>query len=89
MVWKIVLDPSAQKDLHKLDSQYGQRIERFLFNRVATLNNPRSIGEPLTEPRLNDLWRYRAGDYRIMGRIEDGSLTISVVKIDHRRKVYL
>jgi mRNA interferase RelE/StbE len=53
------------------------------------LENPRCIGEPLTEPRLSDLWRYRAGDYRILDRIESKDATISVMKIDHRRKVYV
>lgn len=89
MIWKIALAPSAQKDLHKLDIQYGRRILLFLFERIASLDNPRSLGEPLTEPRLSNLWRYRSGNYRIMGRIEDHDSTISVVKIDHRRKVYL
>ncbi len=83
------LAPSAQKDLAKLDSSYAHRISRFLFDRIAALENPRCIGEPLTEPRLSDLWRYRARDYRILGRIESKDATINVMKIDHRRKVYL
>jgi len=84
----IKIDDAAQKDLAKLDKQIAQRIITFLRERVAALDDPRSIGEALKGSRLGDFWKYRVGDYRIISNIEDGTLSILVVKIGNRREVY-
>jgi mRNA interferase RelE/StbE len=42
-------------------------------NRVSTLENSRSTGKALTGS-LDDLWRYRVGDYRVICKIQDGAL---------------
>lgn len=88
MAWLIEIDDAAQKDLAKLDKPIAKRITTFLRERVAVLDDPRSIGEPLKGSRLGDFWKYRVGDYRIISNIEDGSLRILVVKIGNRREVY-
>lgn len=88
MTWIIELDPAVEKDLSKLDSQQAKRILRFLFERVAHLEDPRSIGEALKGSRLNTLWKYRVGDYRIISSIEDNVAQILVVKIGDRKEVY-
>ena len=63
-------------------------IQVFLRDRVAGLDDPRSIGEALKGSRLGEFWKYRVGDYRIISCIEDGALRILVVKIGNRREVY-
>lgn len=88
MAWKIEFDPAAEKELDKLDYQQAKRILRFLFDRVANLEDPRSIGEALKGSRFNDLWKYRVGDYRIITSIEDNVTRILVVRIGDRKEVY-
>ena len=88
MKWIIEFDPSAVKELEKLDPQQAKRILRFLFDRVANLDDPRSIGEALKGSRFNTLWKYRVGDYRIITSIEDNVARILVVKIGDRKEVY-
>jgi mRNA interferase RelE/StbE len=88
MTWTIELDPAVEKDLSKLDSQQAKRILRFLFERVAHLEDPRSIGEALKGSRFTTLWKYRVGDYRIISSIEDNVAQILVVKIGDRKEVY-
>ncbi len=88
MVWRIELDDAAKKDLANLDRQIARRIMAFLRERVAVLDDPRSIGEALKGSKLGDFWKYRVGDYRIISSIEDGALCILVVKIGNRREVY-
>lgn len=88
MAWLIEIDDAAKKDLAKLDRQIAQRITAFLRERVAILDDPRSIGEALKGSRLGEFWKYRVGDYRIIGSIEDSALRILVVKIGNRREVY-
>jgi mRNA interferase RelE/StbE len=88
MVWRIELSALARKNLSKLDRQVAQRILAFLHTRVASLEDPRSIGEALKGSTLGDFWKYRVGDYRIISSIEDGALQILVIRIGNRREVY-
>jgi len=88
MAWKIELSALAQKNLEKLDPQVARRILIFLNERIAPIDNPRDIGEALKGSRLGEFWKYRVGDYRIICRIEDDVLSVLVVKIGHRSKIY-
>jgi mRNA interferase RelE/StbE len=88
MVWKVELDPAAERELDKLDPQMARRILTFLHGRVAVLDDPRSIGEALKGSKLGEFWKYRVGDYRIISHIEDRALRILIVRIGNRREVY-
>lgn len=55
MAWTVELDPSAEKELDKLDPQQAKRILQFLFERISHLDNPRSIGEALKGSRFDTL----------------------------------
>ena len=88
MVWQIEFGDAAKKDLAKLDKQLARRITAFLRERVAVLDDPRSIGEALKGSKLGEFWKYRVGDYRIISSIEDGALRVLVVRIGNRREVY-
>ena len=88
MAWKVEIDSAAERDLDKLEPQITRRILAFLHDRVATLDDPRSIGEALKGSAPGEFWKYRVGDYRIISSIEDGALRILVVKIGNRREVY-
>ena len=87
LAWKIEFTPEAEKQLERLDKQVAKRITRFLKERVAVLEDPRALGEPL-KGRLREFWRYRVGDYRILCHIEKGRLLVLVVRVGHRRDVY-
>jgi mRNA interferase RelE/StbE len=88
MAWKIELDPGAERELSKLDPPVARRILGFLHDRLATLEDPRSIGEALKGSTLGAFWKYRVGDYRIIASIEDNEVCILVVRIGNRRDVY-
>ncbi len=88
MAWKVELDRDAERDLDKMDPQIARRILKFLYGRVAQLEDPRSIGEALKGSRLGEFWKYRVGDYRIISSIEDSAVRVLVVEIGNRREVY-
>jgi mRNA interferase RelE/StbE len=88
MAWIIEFDPSAKKELDKLEPQQAKRVLSFLFERVARLDDPRSIGEALKGSRFNTLWKYRVGDYRIIASIQDNVTRILIVKIGDRKEIY-
>jgi len=88
MAWTVELDPRAKHELDQLDPQIARRIVRFLFERISLREDPRSIGEALKGTELEDLWKYRVGDYRVIASIEDKLVRILVVRIGNRREVY-
>ena len=88
LAWRIEFEDAALKELAKLDKQVARRILAFLRERVAVLDDPRSVGEALKGSRLGEFWKYRVGDYRIITNIEDGVMRILVLKVGNRREVY-
>ena len=88
MAWEIELSVEADQQLSKLDPQHAKRILKFLRDRVAHLENPRSLGKPLQGSRLGEFWRYRVGDYRLICKIEDDRLLVLVLSIGHRKEIY-
>jgi mRNA interferase RelE/StbE len=88
MAWRIEYDRNVQRDLDKLDPQIAGRIVRFMGERVANLDDPRSIGEALKGSKLGEFWKYRVGDFRIIASIEDEDVRVLVVQIGDRKEVY-
>ncbi|QXI28491.1 MULTISPECIES: type II toxin-antitoxin system RelE family toxin [Pseudomonas] len=88
MAWRIEFESSAAKELGKLDKQTALRILKFLRERLAALEDPRSIGEALKGSKLGQFWKYRVGDYRIIANIQDEVVSILIVRVGNRRDVY-
>ena len=83
---KVILTDTFKKQLKKLDAAISKRVLDYL-EQIELLDNPRSRGKALTS-NLSGLWRYRVGDYRILCRIRDDRLIITVIEIGHRAMVY-
>jgi mRNA interferase RelE/StbE len=88
MAWRVELSAGVDRELAKLDPQQRKRILKFLSERVARLDNPRSIGQALHGSRLGEFWKYRVGDYRLICKIEDDRLVVLVLRVAHRREIY-
>jgi mRNA interferase RelE/StbE len=71
-------------ELTRLDPQRRKRILKFLHERLAPIDNPRSIGQA----RLGEFWKYRVGAYRLICKIEDARVLILVLRMGHRREIY-
>ena len=85
--WKIEIGDHALEALRKLDKADAKRITKFLKERLAQREDPRSLGHSL-RGELATYWRYRVGDYRLICQIIDDRLVVLVLTIGHRRDVY-
>jgi mRNA interferase RelE/StbE len=85
--WKIEFDPAARRELEKLDRSVSDRILKFLYERVLTLDDPRQIGERLKGP-LGEFWKYRVGYYRLICSLRNNELVVIVLRVGHRREIY-
>jgi mRNA interferase RelE/StbE len=82
--YKIFFKKSVQKDFDTIPKKDLWRI----LNRIEALTeNPRPLGcEKLTG---QERYRLRQGRYRIVYSIQDDELTVLVVKVGHRKHIYL
>ena len=86
-MWIIKARPSVKKDLKRIDPKNRKKIEDYLYQKVAKLQNPRDLGKALSGS-FKGLWRYRVGNYRIIVRIFEQDLEILTLRVAHRRDVY-
>ena len=87
MDWTVEYNDTARTQLRRLDREIARRIEVYMQNQVAVLENPRLRGRGLSRP-LAGLWRYRIGDYRVICDIQDEVLRVLVIALGHRSQVY-
>lgn len=85
MNWKIEFDPRAAKELAKLDKTIQARIFRYLDERIST--SPLEYGSML-KGSFAGLRKYRLGDYRLVCDIKEEEITVLVLRVCHRSKVY-
>ena len=79
----VTLTRTAQKQLDKLPQQVAETILEAI-EKLAI--EPRPDGCKKLKGRSG--YRIRKGDYRILYDIQDDVLTIEVVAVGHRRKIY-
>jgi len=87
MKWIVRILPQAVKSLKNIDKSNQKRLLNFINNDLPALENPRQIGKAL-QGNLQGMWRYRVGDFRLLCRIFDSEVIITVVEIGHRSKIY-
>ena len=76
--------PAALKDLDKIE----QKTAEFILDKIEAL--------AVSQPNLNikklhtkkDLYRLRAGHFRVVYQIIHNKITILVVAIGHRKEIY-
>lgn len=74
---------SAERELRALQKSDVKRVTEQIKNLAL---DPRPAGcQKLSH---QERYRLRQGDYRIVYSIDDGTRTIHIVKIGHRREVY-
>ena len=87
MTWIVEFDDAAARELRKLDRRVQKEILHYFRERIATDEDPRRFGKPLSG-ELARLWRYRVRNYRMICHIEDDRLVVLVVRVSHRKDVY-
>jgi mRNA interferase RelE/StbE len=82
--YRVTIKPSAAKEIDQLPLAVASRVATKI---VALASDPRPSGVKKLKGQL-DLWRIRAGDYRIIYTIEDRARLVDIVRVRHRSKAY-
>ena len=81
--YSVLVKRSAAKELEALPLKDRRRVARRIQGLAA---EPRPAGcEKLSG---QEKFRLRQGDYRILYAVDDTEMTVTVVKLGHRRDVY-
>ena len=83
MAYQVEFTAAAHRQFRKLTPE----VQRRLAPAIDSLaEDPR----PASAKKLSgvELWRIRVGDYRVIYALDDGKLTVLVVRLGHRREVY-
>ena len=81
--YNISFKRSVSKDLRRIKKN---DVKRILARIDELADNPRGAG--CTKLSAQERYRVRIGLYRIIYEIQDGNLTIMVVKVGHRSNIY-
>ena len=83
--YRVEVLPSAAEAIRRLPSK---KIQRQVVSRIDRLGtDPRPSKYKVLEGN-SGLCRVRAGDYRIIYKIEDGRLLVTVVRVGDRKHIY-
>ncbi len=84
MKYTVRLTASVRREIRRLDRQVQERVTRAAY---ALGNNPRPRGV-LKLSGVENQWRIRVGEYRIVYEIHDDVVLVLVVRVDHRSQAY-
>ncbi|MCK6627257.1 MAG: type II toxin-antitoxin system RelE/ParE family toxin [Anaerolineae bacterium] len=84
MTYQVVLGKTAKSDLRHLEATWQRPVAKQL---LTLTTDPRPSG--VTKLRgVENEWRIRVGDYRVIYEIDDEKRMVTVLRIRHRREVY-
>jgi len=86
MFRRVVITKPAQKDLAKLEP----RTKEMIIHSLSKLESipSLSMADLKKLQGVNDLWRLRVGDWRILLRFNDNRIIIYALRVNHRREAY-
>lgn len=88
---QIIIPRKVDKYLEKQgngDPKGVRKIRTFLWNYLSIAENPTALPNCKKMESYENTWRWRVGQYRIIGEVKTQELTIKLVKISTREGAY-
>ncbi|NRA46620.1 MAG: type II toxin-antitoxin system RelE/ParE family toxin [Oligoflexales bacterium] len=85
LTYKIQYHPDVKSDLKKISKIDQKKIRSAIEDKL--MKDPVRFGKPLRYS-LKSCRSLRVGDYRVIYRVSESTITVLVIKIGHRRDVY-
>jgi mRNA interferase RelE/StbE len=85
--YAVMIERNAMEALKKMDKAQANIILAWVNKNLVDTENPRQHGKGLSGNQSGK-WRYRVGDYRLIADISENTVTILVLDIGHRSKIY-
>jgi mRNA interferase RelE/StbE len=78
------ITPAAQKELDRLPKQQRSRVDSAI---AALAIDPRPVGSRKLQG-VENTYRIRVGNYRIIYRIYDDELVVVIIAVGDRKDIY-
>ncbi len=88
MGYHVIIKRQAEKQLASIEPKARQLIQNYIKETLEGSSNPVSLPSCKKLQGVDDGWRWRLGTCRILGIVDDGTITIELFRIGHRRDVY-
>lgn len=82
-MYKILIERGAEQDLDRIETKMRNRVIAHL---LMLRNDPRTNAKKLKG--IDNAWRIRIGNFRIIYEIEDKNRIVKIYRIKHRSKAY-
>ena len=82
--YELRITPTARKEIDRLPKQARERVEAAI---VSLAVDPRPRGS-IKMRGLQDTYRRRVGNYRVIYQVNDDDLLILVVAVGDRKDIY-
>lgn len=82
-MYKVLLERKVQKKFAKISNPFYTKLKTAILDLGQ---NPRPKG--YIKLRGRNAYRIRVADYRIIYKITDSELIVSVIKLGHRKDIY-
>jgi mRNA interferase RelE/StbE len=83
-MYLVAYKKSVEKELRAVPAAARKKI---VIQIQSLANNPRPNGSAKI-CGADNIYRIRQAAYRVVYRVDDGKLTVLIIKIGHRREVY-
>jgi mRNA interferase RelE/StbE len=84
--YTLVTTPTVRRQLAE-QSPEAVAAAALEFLKGPLLHNPHRVGRRLSPP-LDNRYSARRGTYRVIYRVDDGTRTVNIVLVTHRRDAY-
>jgi len=82
-LYRLVIENRAAKEVDALQEEMLERVVKAIS---FLKQNPRPHG--VKKLFMDDGWRIRVGDYRILYTIDDKQKVVTVYRVKHRKEAY-
>ena len=82
--YKVLIARSAQKEIENLNDPLFSRVLKKI-DQLVDLPRPSGYKKLVG---VNNLWRVRVGDYRIIYSIDDKDECVDIIAVRHRKEAY-
>lgn len=86
--YRVVLEKKVAKDLRKIGPKQREIILSWIENVLDGCVDPYGISGTKKLEGVENGVRYRIGKYRILARIDNARIIITVFRVGHRNDVY-
>ena len=78
----------ALKELRSIDRRQGLIVASWVNENLEGCDNPTKVGDCRKLQGVENGWRWRIGNYRILGRVCGDRLTVDIFRVGNRKSVY-